>query len=227
MKTRKIAIDGPAGAGKSTIAKHLAKTLGYIYVDTGAMYRAIALFCIRKGISPLDETAVNELLDNIEIDIKYENDIQQIYLCGDNVTGLIRTPEVSMGASDVSKHALVRQKLVALQRAIAEKNNVIMDGRDIATKVLPDADAAIFLTADVNDRARRRYDEMISKGEEVSFEDVLEDMKRRDLNDSTRTNSPLVKAENAILVDTTGNTLEQSIELLSSIIKNIGADENV
>ena len=221
MATKKVAIDGPAGAGKSTIAKHLAKTLGYIYVDTGAMYRSVALYCIEKNVAPSCEEKVNLLLDDIDIDIRYENGSQQIYLCGRNVSDLIRTPEVSMGASDVSKHSLVRSKLVSLQRAIAEKNNVIMDGRDIATKVMPDADVAIFLTADANDRAKRRYDELVLKSPSLTFEEVLEDMKRRDENDSTRANSPLKMAENAVLVDTTGNTLEQSIETISGIIENV------
>ncbi len=218
MTTRKIAIDGPAGAGKSTIAKHLAKTLGYVYVDTGAMYRGVALFCLEHGISPCCEEKVNELLPEIDIDLRYENGVQQVILCGRNVSELIRTPEVSMGASDVSKHANVRKYLVKLQQGIASRQNVIMDGRDIATIVLPDADVAIFLTADVTERARRRYDELLEKGEKVSFEEVLADMKIRDHNDSTRANSPLKKAENALLVDTTGCTLEEAIEKISEII---------
>lgn len=220
MTTRKIAIDGPAGAGKSTIAKHLAKKLGYIYVDTGAMYRSVALFCIEHGVSPSCEEKVNLLLPQIDIDIKYENDVQQIYLCGRNVSELIRTPEVSMGASDVSKHKLVRSFLVKLQQSIASRRNVIMDGRDIATVVLPDADVAIFLTADVRERAKRRYDELIAKGDAVCFDDVLDDMKKRDLNDSTRANSPLKQAENAVLADTTGCTLDESIQMLSDIISS-------
>ncbi|MDP4118134.1 MAG: (d)CMP kinase [Bacillota bacterium] len=218
MGTKKIAIDGPSGAGKSTIAKHIAKALGYIYVDTGAMYRSVALYCLEHGIDPSCEEDVRKVIDDICIDIKYENKEQQIYLCGRNVTSLIRSAEMSMGASNVSKHSAVRSKLVSLQRNLAEKYNVVMDGRDIATRVMPDADIAIFLTADVEDRARRRYYEMKEKGEDISFENVLEDMKRRDNNDSTRANSPLVKAENAILVDTTGNTLEESINYLSQII---------
>ncbi len=218
MATKKIAIDGPAGAGKSTIAKHLAKKLGYVYVDTGAMYRSVALFCIEHGVSPSCEEEVNKLLPEIDVDIKYENGVQQIFLCNRNVSELIRTPEVSMGASDVSKHGKVREYLVKLQQGIASRQNVIMDGRDIATVVLPDADVAVFLTADVEDRAKRRYDELIAKGEQVSFEDVLQDMKIRDHNDSTRANSPLKQAENAILVNTTGCTLEEAIEKLTGVI---------
>ncbi len=218
MATKKIAIDGPAGAGKSTIAKHLAKKMGFVYVDTGAMYRSVALFCIEHGVSPSCENEVNGLLPEIDVDIKYENGVQQIFLCGRNVSELIRTPEVSMGASDVSKHGKVREYLVKLQQGIASRQNVIMDGRDIATVVLPDADVAVFLTADVEDRAKRRYDELVLKGEKVSFEEVLEDMKIRDHNDSTRANSPLKQADNAILVDTTGCTLEEAIEKLTAII---------
>ena len=219
MSTKKIAIDGPAGAGKSTIAKRLAVKLGYIYVDTGAMYRAVALSCIRAGISTDDEAGVTAQLKNISIDIAYDGGAQQIYLCGENVSESIRTPEVSMGASNVSRFLGVREMLVDYQRKIAEKHNVIMDGRDIATKVLPDADAAVFLTADVKERAKRRYDELILKGDNVNFDDVLEDMKRRDKNDSTRANSPLVKAENAVLADTTGKTLDESEELVFNIIR--------
>ena len=218
MTTRKIAIDGPAGAGKSTIAKFLAKRLGYIYVDTGAMYRSVALFCLEHGVSPTCEEKVNALLPEIDVDIRHDGGVQQVYLCGRNVSDLIRTPEVSMGASDVSKHPEVRKYLVRLQQGIASRQNVIMDGRDIATVVLPDADVAIFLTADVHDRANRRFLELKEKGENVSFEEVLEDMKLRDHNDSTRANSPLKQADNAILVDTTGCTLEEAIEKLSGII---------
>ncbi len=218
LATKKIAIDGPAGAGKSTIAKMLAKELGYIYVDTGAMYRSVALYCLENGVNPDDETGVNAVLPQVDIDLKYENGVQQIYLCGKNVSELIRSPEVSMGASSVSKHKLVRAQLVSMQRALAEKYNVIMDGRDIATSVMPDANAAIFLTADVEERAKRRYAELTEKGNPPSYEEVLKDMIRRDENDSTRANSPLRKAENAVLVDTTGISLEQSVNLISDII---------
>ncbi len=218
MNTKKIAIDGPSGAGKSTIAKAIAAKIGYIYVDTGAMYRSVALYCIRHGVSTEDEKGINACLEKIDIDITHEDGAQQIYLCGENVSELIRTPEVSMGASNVSKFPLVREMLVNLQREIAKKHNVIMDGRDIATKVLPDADAAVFLTADVKERAKRRYDELILKGEKVSFDEVLKDMELRDKNDSTRANSPLKKAENAVLADTTGKTLKQSIDM---VFKNI------
>ncbi len=227
MSKVKIAIDGPSGAGKSTIAKALAKTLGYIYVDTGAMYRSVALYCIEHGVAPSDEKNVEPLLEGIDINIVYENNTQQIYLCGKNVSELIRTPEVSMGASDVSRHGKVREKLVSLQREIAKKQDVIMDGRDIATKVLPDADVAIFLTADVNARAKRRFDELIEKGQSVSYEEVLEDMLLRDKNDSTRANSPLKQAEKAILVDTTGCNLDEAINTIHNIIISHLENRNV
>lgn len=229
MSTIKIAIDGPAGAGKSTIAKYIAKTMGYVYIDTGAMYRSVALWCLRHGIDPNDEEASAEAMDSIIIDMQYENGELQIYLCGENVTGLIRTPEVSMGASDVSRHLVVRERLVEMQRALAMKYNVVMDGRDIATKVMPDADVAIFLTADAEARAKRRFDELVAKGDNsATFEEVLADMKVRDKNDSTRANSPLRQAENAILVDTTYCTLEESIEKVTSIVlQKVGEEQNV
>lgn len=227
MRTVKIAIDGPSGAGKSTIARAVAKDLGYIYVDTGAMYRSVAFYCLEHGVSPKNEKEVEPLLSQIEINIEYEQGVQQIYLCGRNVSELIRTPEVSMGASDVSKHGEVRAKLVSLQREIAEKQNVIMDGRDIATKVLPDADVAIFLTASSHERARRRYEELILKGQEVSFDEVLEDMILRDKNDSTRANSPLKQAENAILIDTTGLGLEEATKKIKNTILSCLENKNV
>ena len=227
MRTVKIAIDGPSGAGKSTIAKAIAKDLGYIYVDTGAMYRSVALYCLEHGVKPQNEKEVELLLPQIEINIEYEQGVQQIYLCGRNVSDLIRTPEVSMGASDVSRHGKVRTKLVDLQRVIAEKQNVIMDGRDIATKVLPDADVAIFLTASSQERARRRYEELVLKGQEVTFDDVLEDIILRDKNDSTRANSPLKQAENAILIDTTGLGLEEATEKIKNTILNCLENKNV
>ncbi|MBQ3053898.1 MAG: (d)CMP kinase [Clostridia bacterium] len=218
MLTKKIAIDGPSGAGKSTIAKLLAQSMGYTYIDTGAMYRAVALYCITKGVEPENSDQVEALLEDIEIDIRYENGIQQIFLLGENVSEKIRTPQMSLGASNVSKHKKVREKLTAMQRELANKYNVIMDGRDIATTVLPDSDVAIFLTADVKARAKRRYDELTAKGENVTFEEVLSDMELRDKNDSTRENSPLKQAENAILVDTTNLTLENSVLAIQNII---------
>lgn len=216
-----IAIDGPGGAGKSTIAKIIAKKLGCIYIDTGAMYRAVGLFAVRKGIDTENAHALEKVLDDIEIDIENKGGEMHIFLCGEDVSDKIRTPEISMAASNVAKAVPVRLKLVELQRRLAEKNSVIMDGRDIGSYVLPDADVKIYLTADAEDRARRRFDELILKDDTIKFEDVLEDMKKRDYNDSHREFAPLCKADDALLVDTTGLELEQSVEKLFNIIMNI------
>ena len=216
-----IAIDGPGGAGKSTIAKIIAKKLGCVYIDTGAMYRAVGLFAVRKGIDTENADALEKVLDEIEIDIENIGGEMRIFLCGEDVSDKIRTPEISMAASNVARAVPVRLKLVELQRKLAEKNNVIMDGRDIGSYVLPNADAKIYLTADVKDRARRRYDELILKDESIKFEDVLLDMEKRDYNDSHREFAPLCKADDALLVDTTGFQLEQSVEKLFNIIMSI------
>lgn len=213
-----IAIDGPGGAGKSTIAKIIAKKLGCIYIDTGAMYRAVGLFAVRKGIDTESSAALEKVLGDIEIDIENMGGEMHIFLCGEDVSDKIRTPEISMAASNVAKAVPVRLKLVELQRKLAEKNNVIMDGRDIGSYVLPDADVKIYLTADAEDRAQRRYDELILKGQQVEYADVLEDMKKRDYNDSHREFAPLCRAEDALLVDTTGLELEESVEKLFNII---------
>ena len=213
-----IAIDGPGGAGKSTIAKIIAKKLGCIYIDTGAMYRAVGLFAVRKGIDTENSDALERVLGEIEIDIENMGGEMHIFLCGEDVSDKIRTPEISMAASNVAKAVPVRLKLVELQRKLAEKNNVIMDGRDIGSYVLPDADVKIYLTADAEDRAQRRYDELILKGQQVEYADVLEDMKKRDYNDSHREFAPLCRAEDALLVDTTGFELEESVEKLFNII---------
>ncbi len=213
-----IAIDGPGGAGKSTVAKIVAKKMGCIYIDTGAMYRAVGLFAVRKGISTEDDAALSEILDEIVINIEIIDGTQHIFLCGEDVSDKIRTPEISMAASNVAKIPAVRLKLVELQRKLAEKNSVIMDGRDIGTYVLPNADVKIFLTADVTSRAKRRYDELLLKGQEQKFEDVLEDMKKRDFNDSNRDFAPLKQAEDAVLVDTTSVDLDGSVEMVFEII---------
>ena len=218
MANYSIAIDGPGGAGKSTIAKIIAKKLGIIYIDTGAMYRAVGLFSVRKGIDTLDSDALKKVIDDIEIDIENTGGEMHIFLCGEDVSNKIRTPEISMAASNVARAVPVRLKLVELQRKLAEKTSVIMDGRDIGSYVLPNADVKIYLTADVEDRARRRYDELILKGSAVKFEDVLEDMKKRDYNDSNREFAPLCKAEDALFVDTTGLELEESVEKLFNIV---------
>lgn len=214
-----IAIDGPSGAGKSTIAKTLAKKLNFIYIDTGAMYRSVGLFALRKGIDIKNQPdKVSEVLDEINLTIRYEEGVQHIFLNGEDVSDKIRTPEVSIAASAVAVIPAVRLKLVELQRQLAAKSDVIMDGRDVGTYILPDAEIKIFLTATVEDRARRRFEELLQKGTETTFEEVLEDMKWRDKNDSSREFSPLKAADDAILVDTTGNTLEQSVQLMSDMI---------
>lgn len=214
-----IAIDGPSGAGKSTIAKTLAKKLNFIYIDTGAMYRSVGLFALRKGIDIKNQPdKVSEVLDEINLTIRYEEGVQHIFLNGEDVSDKIRTPEVSIAASAVAVIPAVRLKLVELQRQLAAKSDVIMDGRDVGTYILPDAEIKIFLTATVEDRARRRFEELLQKGTETTFEEVLEDMKWRDKNDSSREFAPLKAADDAILVDTTGNTLEQSVQLMSDMI---------
>ncbi len=214
-----VAIDGPSGAGKSTIAKRLAATLGYVYVDTGAMYRTVGLAMLRRGIDVNDKSAVIAALADIEVSIAYVDGTQRVLLCGEDVSDQIRTPEVSMAASVTSAIPEVRKFLFETQQKLARENNVIMDGRDIGTVVLPNAKVKIFLSASVEDRARRRFDELKEKGMDVSFEDVLEDMKQRDYNDSHRDVAPLRAADDAVSVDTTGNTLEESVALMESIVK--------
>jgi len=223
MSFRKVAIDGPAGAGKSTISRAVAEELGYVYIDTGAMYRACALKMLRKEIDISgDVNSVIKAMNSTEIEIAHGENGQIVYLDGEDVTGKIRTAEVSKGASDIAKIPEVRLKLVDIQRALAQKCNCIMDGRDIGTYVLPDADVKIFLTASVEERAKRRYAELVEKGVKTTPEEVLSDMKKRDANDSGREFAPLKQAEDSVLVDTTGNTLEKSVELLKDIIiKNL------
>lgn len=215
-----IAIDGPAGAGKSTIAKAAANALGYIYVDTGAMYRALGLFAIRNGVAPDDKDAVNELLKKAEVSLaRNEKKEQLIILNGEDVSSLIRTEQVSMAASKISAIPEVRAFLLSLQRDMAKKNNVIMDGRDIGTVVLPDAKVKIFLTASAEIRAKRRYDELVLKGEDVKYEDVLADVIKRDHNDMNREIAPLKPAEDGVIVDTSDLDLQQSIDLLIKTIE--------
>ncbi len=220
MTTVKVAVDGPAGAGKSTIAKAVAKDFGYIYIDTGAMYRAVGLAALKKGIDPKNASAVESILDDVEITIKHIDGVQQVYLNGENVSTEIRTPKASVAASDVAVIPAVRLKLVELQRTLAQKENVIMDGRDIATYVLPDAQVKIFLTASVDSRAMRRFIELEEKGIKTNFDDVKKDMEYRDKNDSSREFAPLKAAEDSILVDSTELSLEDTIAKIEEIIKN-------
>lgn len=212
-----IALDGPSGAGKSTIAKLVAKNLGFVYVDTGALYRSIALYVIGKGVDTKNPDEVVPLLNEINVELKYENDAQQVYLNGKNVSDKIRTPEISMGASDVSAHGEVRAFLLDLQKNIAKQSNVIMDGRDIGTVVLPDAQVKIYLTASAQERAQRRYDELIAKGQQVVYEDVLADIKQRDYNDMNREVAPLKKADDAVEVDSTHMTIEEVTQRIIEI----------
>ena len=215
-----IAIDGPAGAGKSTIAKTAAKELNFIYVDTGALYRTVGLAATRKGVEAMPSKEVDELLKNIRVELTFNDENQQVVLLdGEDVSELIRTPEASMMASAISAVPAVREYLLDLQRNIAKRHNVIMDGRDIGTVVLPDAKIKIFLYAEPEDRAKRRYDELIAKGMDVNYEDILKDVKQRDYNYSHRDIAPLKPAKDSIMVNTTGNTLEQSVQLLIKIMK--------
>ena len=214
-----VAIDGPAGAGKSTIARAASKALGFIYVDTGALYRAVGLYALRAGIKPGDAAAVGAALENIKVELSFINGEQSVLLNGEDVSSQIRTPEASMAASDVSAIPAVRAFLFDLQRDIAKKNNCIMDGRDIGTVVLPHAQIKIFLTASPEIRAKRRYDELIAKGETVEFKDVLEDLIKRDYNDSHREVAPLKPAEDGVILDTSGLSLEEAIESAIRIIK--------
>ena len=213
-----VAIDGPAGAGKSTIAKAAAKELGFIYVDTGALYRAVAYNAVKNGVID-DEQGIISMIDDTKIELKYVEGVQSVYLNGKDVSGFIRTPEISMGASKVSAIPQVREFLLNLQREIAKTNNVIMDGRDIATVVLPDAEVKIFLFASPECRAERRYKELVEKGENVSFDDVLKDVNQRDYQDSHREIAPLKPSEESIMADTSELTLQESIDLIVNTIK--------
>lgn len=222
-----IAIDGPAGAGKSTIAKAAAKKFGFIYVDTGALYRAVAYFVISQGAETSDSGAVTALLPKITAELKYLDGSQHVFVNGEDVSAKIRTPEISMGASAVSAIPAVRDFLFDLQRKIAAENNVIMDGRDIGTVVLPNADVKIYLTASAEERARRRHKELVEKGEQVSFEEVLADVNKRDYNDTHREVAPLKQAEDAVLCDTTNVDLQGAVEMLINIISEKTAAREV
>ena len=213
-----VAIDGPSGAGKSTLAKRLAKELGYLYVDTGAMYRAIGLFALRQGVDPKDEAAVTALLPQIQIELRYVDGAQRVLLCGEDVSEAIRAENVGMATSAVSAHPPVRAFLLELQRGMARTHDILMDGRDIGTVILPNATVKIFLTASAEARADRRFRELQEKGVATDFETVLEDIRRRDYQDSHRAAAPLRQAEDAVLVDTSEMDLEQSFQTLKSLI---------
>lgn len=215
-----IALDGPAGAGKSSIAKRAAKALDFIYVDTGALYRTIGLAATRKGVEPKPSDEVEKLLHEITVDLTFNDKGEQIVLLdGEDVSGLIRTPKASMMASRISAVPSVRTYLLDLQRNMAKSHNVIMDGRDIGTVVLPDANVKIFLTASPEARAQRRYKELCEKGMDVKYEDILNDVITRDYNDSHRETAPLKPAEGCVMVDTTELDFEQSVEKIISVIK--------
>ena len=213
-----IAVDGPAGAGKSSIARRVAASLGYVYVDTGALYRAVGLYMLKNGIDPADADAVCPALERVRVSLSFVGGEQRVILCGEDVTGELRTERVSMAASGVSAMPAVRRFLFSLQRGIAEEQNVVMDGRDIGTVVLPHAQVKIFLTAAPEERARRRYGELLRKGQKADYDEVLRDLKARDYSDTHREVAPLVPAGDAVVVDTTGNTLEQSVRQLTKVI---------
>ena len=217
---RSIAIDGPAGAGKSTIAKRVSANLGFIYLDTGAMYRTVALKAIRTGIDTKNQKELAVMMDKLDISISHENNLQKIYLDGEDVSEAIRTPQVSVGASNVAVFPEVRLKMVELQRKIASGIDVVMDGRDIGSYVLPDAELKIFLTASVDERARRRHEELIKKGQPANLEAVRADMIFRDKNDSSRALAPLVKVADAIEIDSTTLSIDEVVEKILYFYKN-------
>lgn len=216
----RIAIDGPGGAGKSTIAKALARKLGIVYVDTGALYRTVGLYADMCSVDPSDAKAVAGILPSLHIEIAYENGSQVIYMNDQRITDEIRTPKMSMYASAVSAIPAVREFLLETQRSIAEKQSVIMDGRDIGTVIIPDAEVKIFLTASPEERAMRRYKELLEKGKEKPYEEVLAEMNERDSNDSQRAIAPLKPAEDAVVFNNTSFTLEESVEFILGIVKS-------
>ena len=223
-----IAIDGPSGSGKSTLAKALSRKTGYLYIDTGAMYRTVGLFAKRNGIDPKDANALEKQFDNIRIELKWLDGAQHVFLNGEDVSDEIRTPEMSMYASAVSALPPVRAFLLDRQRAFAEKENVIMDGRDIGTVVLPNASVKIFLSADDRCRAERRYRELVAKGQNVTLDEVLGDMRTRDKNDATRVAAPCVPAKDAILFDNsaldTNQTVEKALEIIYGKLGKTGRE---
>jgi cytidylate kinase len=217
---KSIAIDGPAGAGKSTIAKKVAKSLGFIYVDTGAMYRAMALYMIKNGIDASDSDRISETCQSADITIRHENGEQVVYLNGENVNGFIRSEEVGNMASASSVNGDVRKKLVQLQQKMAETTDVVMDGRDIGTVVLPGADLKVYLTASSRVRAERRYKELVAKGQECDLEAIEKDIIDRDYRDKHRENSPLMQAEDAVLVDSSDMTIDEVADRILELYRS-------
>ncbi len=217
MKTFRIAIDGPSGAGKSTVAKAVAKRLGFIQVDTGAMYRSVGLYIYRIGADPTDADAVTPQLKNINIDLGFTDEGQRIYLNGEDVSEKIRQNEISAYASKVSAIPAVRAFLLEMQRKVAREHNVVMDGRDIGTVILPDAELKIFQTASVRERAKRRYDELIAKGQSVDMEQIKKEIEERDYNDSHRAAAPLIPADDAVIIDNSNITIEENVEIIAAL----------
>ena len=218
-KVINIAIDGPAGAGKSTLARKLAADLQLVYVDTGAMYRTIGLYMARCGVDLTDSAAVEARLPEIDLELRYVAGTQCMILNGEDVSRAIRTEEASVNASKVSAIPAVRAFLLETQRGLARKCSVIMDGRDIGTVILPNADLKIFLTASAEERAKRRYNEQVERGEKVSYEEILREIRERDIRDTTRATAPLKPAEDAVTLDTTGHTLEDSLAIMKALLK--------
>lgn len=218
MKKFAVAVDGPAGSGKSTVAKEIAKTLGILYIDTGAMYRTVGMACLKKGIDPADEGAVVASLDDLDMKIFPEAGGQRILLDGEDITSRIRTEEIGKAASSVAAYQKVREKLVEIQQGLAKEQSVIMDGRDIGTKVLPDAEVKIYLDASVEERAKRRVGELEAQGKTADLEIIREEIAQRDYQDMHRENSPLCRAEDAVNVDTTGLDIPAVTEKLLALI---------
>ncbi|WP_301010475.1 (d)CMP kinase [Anaerotignum lactatifermentans] len=218
MKKFAVAVDGPAGSGKSTVAKEIAKALGILYIDTGAMYRTVGMACLKKGIDPTDEEAVVASLDSLDMKIFPEAGGQRILLDGEDITSRIRTEEIGKAASSVAAYQKVREKLVEIQQGLAKEQSVIMDGRDIGTKVLPDAEVKIYLDASVEERAKRRVGELEAQGKTADLETIREEIAQRDYQDMHRENSPLCRAEDAVNVDTTGLDIPAVTEKLLALI---------
>lgn len=215
----RIAIDGPSGSGKSTLAKNLAKKIGLVYVDTGALYRAVGLYTMRAGVDPKSAAKVASLLESIKLELVYTEAGQRVILCGEDVSDLIRTNEISMYASAVSAHPVVRKFLLEIQKKMAAGGNVVMDGRDIGTVIMPEADVKFFLESNTKARARRRYEELLAKGHTYTEEEIYRDIVKRDENDSSRDASPCVPADDAIFLDNSTFTPEETLEAALSIIK--------